>query len=208
MQKLESYVLAHRWDFSLLGFLRWCFCNAILPKSSIAWAINCSLIAPTEAYLRIVFLFHSSNTCPLLLFDVRISDSTLSSFNRFWFGCLTFTFHLHQQQWTESQLLNHLKASLKFIAIERRRSYQSISNRKTKRKSHFSLSKMATVHKVSGYDAFVSFIGDLVEKNPKSQINVYFTGNKLESGKSWCPDCNDGKHLNRNDQNHSNLNSN
>lgn len=53
---------------------------------------------------------------------------------------------------------------------------------------------MATVHKVSGYDEFVSFIGKLTEKNPKNQINVYFTGSKLDSGKSWCPDCNDGKH--------------
>lgn len=52
--------------------------------------------------------------------------------------------------------------------------------------------KMVTVHKVSGYDEFVSFISNLVEKNPKSQINVYFTGSKLASGKSWCPDCNDG----------------
>lgn len=52
---------------------------------------------------------------------------------------------------------------------------------------------MATVHKVNGYDEFVSFIGDLAEKNQKSPINVYFTGNKLESGKSWCPDCNDGE---------------
>lgn len=51
---------------------------------------------------------------------------------------------------------------------------------------------MVKVHKVAGYEEFCSFINDLT-KNPKEVVNVYFTGSKDNSGKSWCPDCNDGK---------------
>lgn len=50
---------------------------------------------------------------------------------------------------------------------------------------------MAKVHKVAGYEEFLSFINDL-SKNSKDLINVYFTGSKNSAGKSWCPDCNDG----------------
>lgn len=51
---------------------------------------------------------------------------------------------------------------------------------------------MAKVHKVAGYDGFISFISDL-EKSTKDTLIAYFTGSKDEAGKSWCPDCNDGK---------------
>lgn len=51
---------------------------------------------------------------------------------------------------------------------------------------------MVQQHKVAGYDAFLSLVGGL---NKTAAINVYFTGSKDAAGKSWCPDCNDGKYL-------------
>lgn len=46
--------------------------------------------------------------------------------------------------------------------------------------------------KVSGYEAFRDTV-DKLTQNRSSQINVYFTGEKDETGKSWCPDCNEGE---------------
>lgn len=51
---------------------------------------------------------------------------------------------------------------------------------------------MAQKHKVTGYDEYVAVIDNL-SKTTKATINVYFTGAKDAAGKSWCPDCNDGK---------------
>lgn len=47
------------------------------------------------------------------------------------------------------------------------------------------------MHKITGYDEFV----DSIEKFAKSGeiVSVLFTGKKDDTGRSWCPDCNDGK---------------
>ncbi|XP_067635746.1 thioredoxin domain-containing protein 17 [Eurosta solidaginis] len=45
--------------------------------------------------------------------------------------------------------------------------------------------------KVSGYEAFRAAVERLSEGN--KQINVYFTGEKDATGKSWCPDCNEAE---------------
>lgn len=49
---------------------------------------------------------------------------------------------------------------------------------------------MATVHKIDGYDEFISNIEKLAKSS--ENVNVLFTGKKV-AGQSWCPDCNDGK---------------
>ncbi|XP_037942323.1 thioredoxin domain-containing protein 17-like [Teleopsis dalmanni] len=45
--------------------------------------------------------------------------------------------------------------------------------------------------KVAGYEDFRKTVEDL-SKNSKTQINIYFTGEKMD-GVSWCPDCNDAE---------------
>lgn len=49
---------------------------------------------------------------------------------------------------------------------------------------------MAKVHKISGYEEFIEKIDKISET--AEIVNVLFTGKKDDSGKSWCPDCNDG----------------
>lgn len=49
---------------------------------------------------------------------------------------------------------------------------------------------MAQQHKVQGYDDLIDCINGL--KSDSKPINIYFTGSKDESGKSWCPDCVEG----------------
>ncbi|XP_036318241.1 thioredoxin domain-containing protein 17 isoform X1 [Rhagoletis pomonella] len=46
--------------------------------------------------------------------------------------------------------------------------------------------------KVSGYKAFREIVEKLTHER-SNQINVYFTGEKDATGKSWCPDCNDAE---------------
>lgn len=46
--------------------------------------------------------------------------------------------------------------------------------------------------KVSGYEAFRKTV-DKLTQNGSSQVNVYFTGEKDETDKSWCPDCNEAE---------------
>lgn len=50
--------------------------------------------------------------------------------------------------------------------------------------------KMAQQHTVHGYDDLVDLVNRL--KSDNKPINVYFTGSKDESGRSWCPDCVEG----------------
>lgn len=52
---------------------------------------------------------------------------------------------------------------------------------------------MAKVHKISGYDEFIGSINKIAEA--AKELNILFTGKKDEAGKSWCPDCNDGKQI-------------
>lgn len=49
---------------------------------------------------------------------------------------------------------------------------------------------MAKVKKIVGYDEFIANIDKLTET--VENVNVLFTGKKDETGRSWCPDCNDG----------------
>lgn len=49
---------------------------------------------------------------------------------------------------------------------------------------------MAKVIKFSGYDEFKQKIDDVAKTS--EHVNVLFTGKKDETGRSWCPDCNDG----------------
>ncbi len=49
---------------------------------------------------------------------------------------------------------------------------------------------MAQQHKVHGYDDLIDCINRL--KGDNKPINVYFTGSKDDTGKSWCPDCVEG----------------
>lgn len=54
-----------------------------------------------------------------------------------------------------------------------------------------SLGKMVQRHSVHGWDNFIELVTKLeVEKKP---INVLFSGDKDESGQSWCPYCVQGK---------------
>lgn len=53
---------------------------------------------------------------------------------------------------------------------------------------------MAKVHHISGYDNFIESIGKIA--NTAKEVNILFTGKKDVNGKSWCPDCNDGKATN------------
>lgn len=48
----------------------------------------------------------------------------------------------------------------------------------------------AQQHKVHGYDDLIDCINRL--KNDNKPMNVYFTGSKDDTGKSWCPDCVEG----------------
>lgn len=50
---------------------------------------------------------------------------------------------------------------------------------------------MAKVKKITGYDEFIATIDQLTKS--AENVNVLFTGKKDNSGRSWCPDCNDGK---------------
>lgn len=50
---------------------------------------------------------------------------------------------------------------------------------------------VAKVQKISGYDEFKSSIDTLAKT--AENVNVLFTGKKDDAGRSWCPDCNDGK---------------
>lgn len=50
---------------------------------------------------------------------------------------------------------------------------------------------MAKVHHISGYDNFIESINKIA--NTAKEINILFTGRKDANGKSWCPDCNDGR---------------
>lgn len=50
---------------------------------------------------------------------------------------------------------------------------------------------MAKVHKLSGYEEFIGSI-DKIAATAKN-VNVLFTGKKDQGGRSWCPDCVDGK---------------
>lgn len=50
---------------------------------------------------------------------------------------------------------------------------------------------MVKTFSINGYNEFIDKIKDL-EKETEI-VYAYFTGKKEESGKSWCPDCNDGK---------------
>lgn len=45
---------------------------------------------------------------------------------------------------------------------------------------------------VDGFSDFMNKISNLEKKQTKI-LYVYFTGKKDGNGKSWCPDCNDGK---------------
>lgn len=49
---------------------------------------------------------------------------------------------------------------------------------------------MAKVHKIFGYEEFISSIDKLADS--AEIVNVLFTGKKDAAGHSWCPDCNDG----------------
>lgn len=51
--------------------------------------------------------------------------------------------------------------------------------------------KMLQRHYVKGWEEFEKLVLEL-EKS-KKPINVFFTGNKDESGKSWCPYCETAK---------------
>lgn len=57
--------------------------------------------------------------------------------------------------------------------------------------AHIHSIKMAKVHKIFGYDEFIGSINKIAES--AKELNILFTGKKDEAGKSWCPDCNDGK---------------
>ncbi|KAG4074582.1 hypothetical protein HA402_004453 [Bradysia odoriphaga] len=46
---------------------------------------------------------------------------------------------------------------------------------------------MAQQHKVHGYDDLIDCINRI--KSDNKPINIYFTGSKDDTGKSWCPDC-------------------
>jgi hypothetical protein len=46
---------------------------------------------------------------------------------------------------------------------------------------------MVHEHHVKGYESFVKFMETL--KPDGAQINVLFSGEKLENGLSWCDDC-------------------
>lgn len=50
---------------------------------------------------------------------------------------------------------------------------------------------VAKVEKLFGYDEFIASIEKLSES--AENVNVLFTGKKDVTGRSWCPDCNDGK---------------
>ena len=47
---------------------------------------------------------------------------------------------------------------------------------------------MLKLHKVTGYQRFLDFIANLQTNG--EPVNVYFSGSKDSSGKSWCEDCN------------------
>lgn len=50
---------------------------------------------------------------------------------------------------------------------------------------------MAKVQKISGFDEFKAKIQEI--NATATELVVYFSGSKTRSGRSWCPDCNDGK---------------
>lgn len=50
---------------------------------------------------------------------------------------------------------------------------------------------VAEVKKIFGYEEFVASIESLAKS--AENVNVLFTGKKDDAGRSWCPDCNDGK---------------
>lgn len=49
---------------------------------------------------------------------------------------------------------------------------------------------MAQQHTAHGYDDLIDCINRI--KGDKKPINIYFTGSKDDTGKSWCPDCVEG----------------
>lgn len=52
---------------------------------------------------------------------------------------------------------------------------------------------MAQQHKIQGYDDLIECVNRL--KKDDKPINIYFTGSKDDTGKSWCPDCVEGNEL-------------
>ncbi|CAK1545136.1 unnamed protein product [Leptosia nina] len=46
---------------------------------------------------------------------------------------------------------------------------------------------MVTILKIKGFEEFVSFTDSIDPNGPI--VLFYFTGSKMENGKSWCPDC-------------------
>lgn len=61
--------------------------------------------------------------------------------------------------------------------------------------SQYHTGKMVKEHHVEGYEKFTKLVEEL--ENTGEIIHVMFSGGKDESGKSWCPYCNEGKWIYR-----------
>lgn len=55
-----------------------------------------------------------------------------------------------------------------------------------------SSSKMPPEIRVNGLSELLTKLDELKDKN---DVFILFSGSKDASGKSWCPDCNDGKYF-------------
>ncbi|XP_034942116.1 thioredoxin domain-containing protein 17-like [Chelonus insularis] len=52
---------------------------------------------------------------------------------------------------------------------------------------------MVVKHHVEGYDNFFKFMESIENQQSNKPIIVLFSGSKLPSGRSWCPDCVDAE---------------
>lgn len=56
---------------------------------------------------------------------------------------------------------------------------------------------MVLKFKAEGYEEFKTVIQKIEAEHKSKEIFVLFSGSKDSTGQSWCPDCVEGRHLNK-----------